>query len=149
MQLSGSKTIAVPVDKAFQLLVNPDVLARCIPGVKKLTALSEYTYEADLEIGVAGIKGRYKGNVEMADVQVPKSYRLRIKGDGPMGFLEGDVQIQLEADGTGTAIQYNGDVTVGGTVAGVGQRVLGGVAKLLIGQFFTAVAKEASAAARS
>lgn len=148
MQLSGTKTIGVPVDEAFQLLIDPDVLTKCIPGVKQLTARSEHTYEADLEIGVAGIKGRYKGNVEMADVDAPNSYRLLIKGEGPMGFLEGDVKIALTADGADTTIAYDGEATVGGTVAGVGQRVLSGVAKLLIGQFFNAVAKEAAARQR-
>lgn len=145
MQLSGQKTVDLSPSQTYNLLTDPAVLTKCIPGVKRLTALSEDKYEADLEIGVAGIKGRYKGVIEMADVKPGDSYRLLIKGEGPMGFLEANVAIRFVEQAKGTDIIYEGDATVGGTVAGVGQRVLSGVAKLLIGQFFNAVVKEAAA----
>lgn len=149
MKVSGSKTVKLNSEQTYQLLTDPKVLAKAIPGVKELKTISEYQYETDMEVGVAGIKGRYKGHIHMKDVHAPVSYRLLIKGEGPMGFLESDVAISLKADGEGTVISYDGDATVGGTVAGVGSRMLSGVAKLLIGQFFNGIAKEAAALNRS
>jgi carbon monoxide dehydrogenase subunit G len=40
-----------------------------------------------------------------------------------------------DVDG-GTRVSYNADVQVGGLIASVGQRMLGGVSKLLLDQFF-------------
>lgn len=149
MKVSGSKPVKLNVEQTYQLLTDPTVLAKVIPGVKELKAVSEHEYETDMEVGVAGIKGRYKGHIKMADVHPPTSYRLLIKGEGAMGFLEADVVISLAADGDATTISYDGDATVGGTVAGVGSRMLSGVAKLLIGQFFNGIAKEAATTNRN
>lgn len=149
MKVNGSKSVKLNVEQTYQLLTNPDVLAKAIPGVKKLKAIAENEYETDMEVGVAGIKGRYQGHIKMADVQPPSSYRLLIKGEGPMGFLEADVNISLADAGSTTTISYDGDATVGGTVAGVGSRMLSGVAKLLIGQFFNGIAKEAASMNRT
>ena len=51
--------------------------------------------------------------------------------------------INLEpADGEGTTLTYSADAVVGGPVAGVGQRMITGVAKRMAGQFFKAIDDE-------
>jgi carbon monoxide dehydrogenase subunit G len=41
-----------------------------------------------------------------------------------------------DAEG-GTRVTYSADVQVGGLIASVGQRMLGGVSKMMLDQFFT------------
>jgi uncharacterized protein len=48
------------------------------------------------------------------------------------------VALDGQADGT-TRVTYDADAVVGGTIGGVGQRVLGGVARRMAGEFFSAV----------
>ena len=43
-------------------------------------------------------------------------------------------------------MRYSGEGEIGGLVAGVGQRILKGVAKHLIKQFFTSLRREVTAA---
>lgn len=148
MRVSGTKTFPISPLKTYELLVNPDVIVRAMPGLKSLNQVSDSLYEADIEIGVAGIKGRYQGSIEMKDIVAPEKYTLVVKGEGPMGFMEADVGLHLtaaEGDPDATVLNYDGEAKVGGTVAGVGQRVLSGVAKLLINQFFSGVEREAKA----
>lgn len=146
MRVSGTKTFPISPSKAYQLLVNPDVIVKAMPGLKSLKQVSESFYEADIEIGVAGIKGRYQGSIAMKDIVEPEKYTLAVKGEGPMGFMEAEVGLVLTADeGDGTVVHYDGEAKVGGTVAGVGQRVLSGVSKLLINQFFAGIEREAKA----
>lgn len=115
-----------------------------MPGLKQLYAKSDTYYDAELEIGVAGIKGKYKGHLELQDVMPAQGYRMVLHGEGTMGFMDSVVQVNLvAAESEGTDLTYEGDAKVGGTVAGVGQRMLSGVAKLIIGQFFTGLLKEA------
>ena len=144
MRLEGSKAFPTAPQATYELITNPDAISRAMPGLKELRVVSENSYEARMEVGVAGIKGVYDGTLEMADIVPGESYRLLLKGEGPMGFMDADVSISLAAmEDDKTNVAYAGEAKVGGTVAGVGQRMLSGVAKLIINQFFNALVKEA------
>lgn len=149
MRLEGSKAFPTAQQATYELITNPDAISRAMPGLKELRAVSEGSYEARMEVGVAGIKGVYDGSLEMADIVPGASYRLLVKGEGAMGFMDADVSISLAAMEDGkTNVSYAGEAKVGGTVAGVGQRMLSGVAKLIINQFFNALVKEAKTSAK-
>ncbi|MCF8564334.1 carbon monoxide dehydrogenase subunit G [Alicyclobacillus tolerans] len=145
IQLTGSKDFPVPPEQTFRLLTDPDALIKAMPGLKSLNKRTETSYDAELEVGVAGIKGVYKGSLEMRDVLPGEGYRMTVNGEGPMGFMEADVQVALTPVGeSGTRLKYDGTAKVGGTVAGVGQRVLSGVAKFITNQFFNGLLKQAT-----
>ena len=143
MHLSGEKVFPTTPLETYQLLTDPSVITKAMPGLKSLEPESETRFKAQMEVGVAGIKGSYDGELEMADIAPGEHYRLLIKGEGSMGFMESDVTVTLTADGDGTKVPYDGEAKVGGKVAGVGQRMLSGVAKLLVNQFFNGVLKAA------
>ena len=90
----------------------------------------------DVSFGVAAIKGTYKGKVAIVEKQEPRMYTLQIEGSGGPGFVKGSARISLEADGDNTRVRVEGDGQVGGMLAGVGQRMLPGVARMLMNQFF-------------
>ena len=148
MQLEGTKAFPTAPMATYELITNPDAIQRAMPGLKELRAVSDTSYEARMEVGVAGIKGVYDGTLDMADVVPGESYRLIVKGEGPMGFMDADVAVRIRASDAGTAVSYQGEAKVGGTVAGVGQRMLSGVAKFIINQFFNALVKEAKTIAK-
>jgi carbon monoxide dehydrogenase subunit G len=66
-----------------------------------------------------------------------------VSGKGQPGFLKGTGDISLEERDDVTVVSYGGDVQVGGTIAGVGQRMIQGAAKMMATQFFTAIEAEA------
>ena len=49
--------------------------------------------------------------------------------------------LTLTGTGTVTTVQFAGEVHVGGTIAGVGQRLIDATARLLIKRFFAKLAK--------
>ncbi|MCL6599165.1 CoxG family protein [Alicyclobacillus macrosporangiidus] len=143
MQIAGTKDFPTSPIQTFQLLTDPDAIVKAMPGMKSLQAKSDSLYEAEMEVGVAGIKGSYQGTLEMLDVVPGERYRLKVNGEGAMGFMEADVTVRLnELPTGGTQVAYDGEAKVGGVVAGVGQRVLSGVARFLINQFFNGLVKE-------
>jgi hypothetical protein len=146
MKLDGHKIIPTSPANAYRLLTDPQVLVRTMPGLKSMTPKDDEpkVYKAELEMGVAAIKGKYQGEMRMEDMVEGASYRLRMHGQGPGGFVDVNMAVSLEPIDAGSDLHYLGDANVGGTVAGVGQRVLSGVANIIIGQFFTAMAKEAA-----
>lgn len=142
MRIEGSSVFQAPVAKVWEVFTDPDVLARCTPGCEGLQHVGEETYETRITIGVAAIKGTYTGKLQLAEKEPPTSYKLLLEGSGSPGFVQGSGSFRFEPKGEDTCVTYAWDVQVGGLVAGVGQRVLGGVGKLLIGQFFKSMERE-------
>lgn len=147
MQLNGSVTVAAPVTRVWDALQDPAVLARTIPGCSSLEETGPDTYRMVVTAGVASIQGTYVGQVELADPDPPRSFVLRARGQGAPGTVDATVRVRL-TDGDGsTRIDYEADATVGGMVGGVGQRMLGSVAKRTAGEFFAAVERDLAALA--
>lgn len=143
MKIEGTQEVHASREKVFRALTDPDVLQRCIPGCERLERTAENSYSATLRAGVGAIKGVFTGNVRLEDVRPPSHYRMIVDGKGQPGFLKGAGELDLdERDGV-TVISYKGDVQVGGTIAGVGQRMIQGAAKMMASQFFTAIEAEA------
>ena len=72
-------------------------------------------------------------------------FRLNVEGAGKIGWMRGGGLLTLSPAGTGTNVQYEGDVQVGGAIASVGQRLMDTSAKMLIKRFFEKMATEATA----
>jgi carbon monoxide dehydrogenase subunit G len=136
MKLEGSYDVKAPRDKVWNAFLDPATLQKAIPGCEKLELIGPDEYKATLKIGVAAVKGTFEGKVRLLDKKPPESYRLAAEGSGGPGFVRSDTVITLsDADG-GTRVSYTADVLVGGLIAGVGQRMLGGVSKMMADQFF-------------
>jgi uncharacterized protein len=142
VKVEGSYTFDAPRDRVWSVLLNPEALKACVPGLQSLTPTGENAYDADLKVGVAAIRGSYKGHIQLTDLAEPTSYRMVVEGKGGAGFVKGVADIELVDQGGSTVVNVKGDGNVGGTVAGVGQRMLGGVAKMLMGQFFDCLKKQ-------
>lgn len=142
MKVEGSYTYDAPRDRVWTVLMDPESLKSCVPGCEDMTPNGEDAYEATLRVGVGMIRGTYKGNIRITDKVEPSSYKLQVDGRGSAGFVRGVAEIELVDQGDKTLVNVSGDGNVGGTVAGVGQRMLGGVAKMLMGQFFDCLGKQ-------
>lgn len=136
MKLEGSHDIPVPRERVWAAFLDPEVLRQAIPGCEKLDAVGEGEYKATMKIGVAAVKGTFEGKVRLFDLEAPESYRMAVEGSGGPGFIRGETQIALAESDGGTRVTYTADVQVGGLIAGVGQRMLGGVSKMMADQFF-------------
>ncbi|NUP46559.1 MAG: carbon monoxide dehydrogenase subunit G, partial [Catenulispora sp.] len=138
MKVSGNAVLRAEVGRVFEALTDPVALAAAIPGCERLELVAPDVYDMVVTVGVGSIKGTYKGRVELADRAAPRSFTLRASGAGAPGTVSAECRMLLvdEADGH-TRVEYDADAVVGGVVGGVGQRMLGGVARKLAGQFFT------------
>ena len=146
MKVEGAYTFPGNPQQVWDLLLDPESLRQCIPGVETLTETSPDHFDAVMKVGVAAIKGTYKGKVSLVDKQAPNGYSLQVEGSGGPGFVKGTAKITLEPDGESTSVKVDGDGQVGGMLAGVGQRMLPGVAKMLMNQFFECLIVKANAA---
>jgi hypothetical protein len=142
MQIEGDLAIKAPREEVFRGMLDPECLAKAVPGCEKLTLQGDNEYVMTLKIGVAAIKGTYYGKVQIEDVVPPEAYRMTVEGSSAPGVVKGTGHIRLSEDGNDTRVFYSGDVQVSGKIASVGNRFLGMIAKMLIGKFFDAMAKQ-------
>jgi uncharacterized protein len=111
-------------------------MAQCMPGCESMNQIGPDQYEAVMKVGVASVKGTYKGKVSIKEKEEPSHYVLSGEGSGGPGFMQGDVSINLEESNGQTLLKYSTDAKVGGLIASIGQRMLNGVAKMMVDQFF-------------
>ena len=136
MEISGSYTFNAPPDRVWALLMDPAVLSSCIPGCERFDPTGDDRYTVTLTVGIAAITGTYTGTVQLVDQTPHTSYRLIVEGQGRPGFVKGSSAVALTAAGNATEVTVNADVQAGGAIARVGQRLIGGVAKMMMDRFF-------------
>ena len=140
LEVKGEQAFAAARPLLWQLLNDPEVLKQCIPGCNAIERIADDYYRMGLKVQVTNVSGEYMGNVEIRDRAEPSHYVLLVGGEGSIGFMKGRAAFDLDerVEG-GTTLRYAGTAEVGGLVAGVGQRVLIGVARFLVGRFFKAL----------
>ena len=143
MKIEGTHQINAPRERIYAQLTDPEVLRRCIPGCESLEKIEENAYAATLKAGVGMVKGTFKGNVKLEEMRPPEHYRLAVAGKGGPGFVKGTGDFDLEEQDGATLIRYAGEMQVGGTIAGIGQRMIQGAARMMASRFFTALETEA------
>lgn len=146
MKISGTSSIPVGRERAFALLQDPAVLARCMPGCEGLDRIGEGEYAMRMKMALASMSGLFQGKVRVTDQNPYTSFRLIVEGTGKIGFMKGDGVLTLSENSPQTAVNFEGDVQVGGTMAAVGQRLIETTAKMLIKKFFDRLNAEVAAA---
>lgn len=147
MKIGGTYRLAMPREKAYATLQDPEMLARCMPGCEGLEKVGEGEYAMKMKMVLAAVSGRFEGKVRIADTEPPNRFRLIVEGTGKIGFMKGDGLLTLTPVGDATDVAFDGDVQVGGTIAAVGQRLLDTTARMLIKRFFEKLAAESAATA--
>lgn len=124
----------------WSFLTDANRIAQCLPGCEKLERTGEGAYDLQMRFGVGAISGVFSGSIHLHHLQPTSEYQMTVNGSGAPGFVKGEGTIQLGPQETGTLLHYFGDVSAGGPIASLGQRMIGGAARMVIDQFFKCVA---------
>jgi uncharacterized protein len=146
MEISGSYTFNARADQVWALLMDPAVISSCIPGCERFDPNGDNCYTARMTVALAAITGTYDGTVTLADIVPGTSYRLVAEGHGHPGFVKGSSAVRLRADGQTTIVEVSGSVETGGPIARLGQRLIGGVSKMMMDRFFACLKAKAGSA---
>ena len=144
MEIKNDTLLNSPPEQVWLALNDPSVLAKCTPGCRLFEPIGESEYRVILEMDIAAVKGRFEGKVALYDKVPNTSYRMRLTGDGLIGFVQAEGLLSLQPVEERTRLSYTIDAQIGGKIAGIGQRVIGGITKLLSKRFFDAIEREAN-----
>ena len=143
MIVEGTHVFPGPREVVWSLLLDPDVLAKTMPGKATITRVSDDRYEGKMEMGIGPISAAsFDLTITLTDRVAPERYAMQIDGRGKFGFTRGNAAVSLLPEGAATRMQYQADLTVGGKIAAIGQRLLDSVSKLLLRQGLDAMTRE-------
>jgi carbon monoxide dehydrogenase subunit G len=143
MIVEGTHLFPGPRDVVWALLLDPEVLAKTMPGTASIVRVSDDRYEGTMAVGIGPISAAtFDVTITTTDRVEPEHYTMQIEGRGKFGFTRGKAAVTLVPEGTGTAMRYQADLVVGGKIAAVGQRLLDSVSKLMLRQGLDAMTRE-------
>ena len=136
MQVQGTYTIDLPIDKVWAHILDRAILEEVTPGVSQLIEVQPNQYQAISEIKLGPVKGSFKGSLDVGDIIPTESFLLSLSQKSSIGSAQADIKVALQAKEDQTEIKYGGKANLTGVIGRLGQRVLGGVVNSLAKQFF-------------
>jgi 2-furoyl-CoA dehydrogenase large subunit len=148
--LTGGGSAIVPEtrERVFQMLLDPSLLKKVIPGCHALDLVGTNAYRADVSLGAGPVRGRFDADVRLCDLSHPDTATLKGHIIGSLGAASGNGHIQLTEVPEGTRVDYNYKIAISGKVAAIGGRMLDGAARAVISLFFRQLIAAAGAPAR-
>jgi carbon monoxide dehydrogenase subunit G len=139
MELNGEQLIPASQQRTWDSLNDPEVLKACIPGCETLERSADGGFTATLALRIGPVSARFKGKLQLSDVQAPNRYTMHFEGQGGMaGFGKGSAQVQVAPVAGGTLLSFAAKAQVGGKLAQVSSRLVDAAAAKIINEFFNA-----------
>ena len=138
MELKSDFEVSVGVDRAWEVLTNPELIAPCLPGAR-LDEVEGDEFRGAVKVKVGPISSEYRGKATMVELN-REELRIVIRAEGRdtrgAGNAAADITAQMEAVSENTTrVEVITDLKISGKVAQFGRGVLGDVSAKLMGQF--------------
>lgn len=149
MDIEGTYTLQAAPQEVWACLLDQQTLQRTIPGIEELDRLGEDTYAFTMHIKHAPLSGSYSGQVDVVEREYPFSYRVTVESEGQPGKLHSEWTVELRAHNENTVVAYKGTLHLAKAAVLLPIPLVKGTIKVLIQQFFTALADHLRTASRS
>lgn len=138
MELKSDFEVSVGVDRAWEVLTNPELIAPCLPGAQ-LDEIEGDEFRGRVKVKVGPISAEYRGKATMVEVN-RDDLRIVIRAEGRdsrgAGNAAADITALMEASSASTTkVEVTTDLKISGKVAQFGRGVLGDVSAKLMGRF--------------
>ena len=124
MKVQGERTFDAPRETVWDVLQDPAQMAQLMPHVESFDVEDDRRWKANVKIplGLGSLKMSIK--FEKLEERVPEYSRLHAKGTGVGALMNLETQFNLSEQDSRTAMAWEADVRIAGTVGSMGQRVL-------------------------
>jgi carbon monoxide dehydrogenase subunit G len=146
MNFAGTQTIAAPIEKVWDFLMDPHQVGPCMPGFQAVEVINPQTFKVRVGVGIAAVKATFTMDVRMVELEPPARATGKAHGMAPGSAVDITSAMSLSEAGAGTTtMQWSADVVVSGTLASIGARVLHSTAQKMTAQFFTCLQRKLEA----
>ena len=136
MKLAGSYKLNVKKEIVWQALNDPNILKQCVPGCESFEKKSDTIFAVTATNQIGPMNATFSGTVTLSNIQKNQSYTIMGEGQSSVGFANGSADVKLIEENGSTTLEYEVNVNVGGKIAQLGSRLIGGVAKKMSDYFF-------------
>lgn len=142
MDVEGEYQFAAGREAVFDALVDPEALKRALPGCEDFREVSPEHYRVVMALNVIAFSVTVSGDVAITDRVRPESYRVEVFGSGSAGSLRVNGRFVLGDEGPRSRLRYQLTIETTGTLGMLGAPIIEPAAKLILGQFFGAMANQ-------
>jgi len=87
-------TVAAPAAKVWDMLLDPTVMASCVPGMKSIEVVSDVEYNAVIHVKISFISAKFKLRTRIVEQRAPEY--LRAEGTGEDSSVASSLKQQSE-----------------------------------------------------
>ncbi len=140
MRFEGTLDIAAPRERVWQFVTDPLAVSGCAPDVQSVEVIDPKHFKIVARAGVGPIRATFNLDVVFTELAAPERANIRARGQAPGSAVEMLSAMALSAPSPDrTTMQWSSDVTVTGTIAQVGARLMQGTADKLTKQVFACI----------
>jgi len=148
MRFQGDVTIEAPRERVWAFLTDPNQAAQCAPDVQSVQVQDDQRFTVVARAGVGPIKGTFTFAVTWLEREEPECARVQARGKIPGSAVDMETTMLLsEAGPTSTLLHWEADVSVKGTIASVGARLIQGAADKITRDLFACIKSKLEAPA--
>jgi len=142
MQIKGTKQFEASPEEIWNLIMDPEVLARITPGITSLEQIEPQKFIAVSEIKIGPMRERFVGEVELQNIINEERLTISLSQKSRIGIVKAEIDLKIMGENGVSVIDYNGEAKLAGTLARLGQRVMGGIVSSMTKKFFDELKKE-------
>ncbi len=138
MLIDGKFTLKAPVQKVWDYLLMPEILASCVPGTEKIEAIDDRTYESVVKQKVGPISVSLKFTTVITEIDPPRYLKAVSRGadTGNLGTFTQATTVHLtEVSKDEIEISYSSNVSIVGRLATFGERIMRAKVKTVAEEF--------------
>ncbi|MGI9544719.1 MAG: CoxG family protein [Cyclobacteriaceae bacterium] len=149
MKTSVNKTFQVDqhIDKVWDFLSDPNKVVVCVQGASIVEQVDDKNYKGQVSMKFGPVSAKYNGQIAIEELDAANK-KMVLKGNGMDAKGKGSADMIMrgslaEKDG-GTEVDYQMDITITGTLAQFGSRLINDVTGQVVNQFIANFKKELS-----
>jgi len=138
MIFDGKIDLDVPVNKAWDFLIDINKFSACLPGIEEVKQIDDKTFEGALGATVGPISGKFKFRATIVESRPPDQMVVRTEGTDSVtkSIVNTDMTVDLrELSSNKTQMDYKADVKIKGRLAILGDMILRATATLILQEF--------------
>lgn len=149
MKVEGERTFDAPRQTVWDVLQDPAQMAQLMPHVESFDVEDDRRWKANVKIPLGLGTLRMSIKFEKTEERKPEFSRLHAKGTGVGALMNLDTQFNLSEQDSRTAMAWEADVRIAGTVGGMGQRVLQPIVNQQVQLVLTALDEQVAKAGKT
>jgi carbon monoxide dehydrogenase subunit G len=145
MRVDGSFKLKAPIQKAWDVLLEPGTLASCVPGAEKIEAVDDKTYKCLVKQSVGPISVKLNFTVVLTEIREPNYVKASGRGEamGKLGTFTMELTVNLdELADNDIDVKYATDIAIVGKLATFGERIMRAKGNKIIDEFTSNLQKK-------